>query len=153
MDSEKIFDDVIIHHGVKGMKWGVRRRQKKAAKYDKASKKAQREGDSQKATRLHSKSRSYVQGTPEYTSRTKKNAKRIIVGTAIGLRLAPMLLSNPNMASGISKGVVGLEKTRLRFLLRNDFRFQPNDSDTARMITSGMDFVAKRFGSYNISSL
>lgn len=151
MDAK--FDDVLIHHGVKGMKWGVRKRQEKAAKYKKASSKAAKSGKTGKAERLHKKSRSYVQGTPEYDERLKRNVQLAVAGifaARVTLQVARAALNDPGTRSKILNVIEKAEKTRLRHVLRNDFRFTPSDSNA---ITKGLDLINSRRGVYNITSL
>lgn len=146
--------DILIHHGVKGMKWGVRKRQAKAKDFAQRSKAARAAGKNRQADRLHSKSRAYVQGTPEYAARIKRNVQAIAAGY-LAIQAAPLVLdaAGPRVQNALKQAVSKAEKARLSFVLRNDVRFDPSNRDTANMITSGLDFIKKSRGVYNITTL
>lgn len=151
-------DNTLEHYGVKGMKWGVRRRQDKAKNFAKKSKEARSAGKIRKADRLHSKSRSYVQGSPEYAKRLKRNLRLTAAGI-LAVNSMPMFLeaasatATPENFAKVNRLLQKVEKTRLRVRLRNDIRFDPSNADTSRMITKGLDFIKKSRGVYNITSL
>jgi len=127
------FDNVLIHHGVKGMKWGVRRSQ---AQLDRA---AGRSSDSREASRLKKKplsslsnkelkslnermnlEQNYKRLNPSTVARGKNVAKGTIaaVGTAVTLY---NLYNSPAGKAAVNVGKNVIKTTRVAIRAKRAF--------------------------------